>query len=172
MFKVPVLLYASKCKYSLDLLDSLPNSVVSKIVIINIDRDPVSKERPRIYHDIKDIIDISVVPTLVISENTKFEGKQILTWVKAQEPQARILKQVQAPKHVPRQNVEENYTRLSNIQFDVSPISHEEEMALKSGRGLSSITDDKHIVSENYENVVAQRQREKDEANTNRYVCQ
>jgi hypothetical protein len=178
MFKVPVLLYSSLCKYSSKLLDSLPDNIASKIIIINIDRDPVTKERPRIYHDIQDIYNngIKVVPTLVISDTVKLEGRQVFQWVKHQiqsvnKPSATAAPPSHPPERsLPKQNTEESFTRLSNIQFDVTPISHEEEMALKSGRGLSSITDDKHVVSENYENVMAQRRKEQEEVGKNRYI--
>ena len=178
MFKLPILLYSSLCPFSKQLLDNIPEHVLEKIIIVNIDRHPTTKDRPRVYYDIQELFQnrITVVPTLVMSEEKILQGRQVFDWVKSNhhsqpkpQPQSQSQpKQPTVPKMLTSESVE-NYTSLSSATFDTRPVTKEEAAELLTNQS-TNFDSEKSQVNNTFEEIMEQRRKETEEIQKNKMV--
>lgn len=86
-FKVPILLCSTLCKYCIEFVETINSqkpALLDEIVIINIDTNPETGDRPRAYYEIQELLSWKVekVPT-IITENAKdiLGGDNAFKWL-------------------------------------------------------------------------------------------
>lgn len=86
MFERPILIYSNFCSYSEKFIDSLMKhtDLFQSFIRINIDVDPTTRQRPKIFYDIQNTLKfrISEVPTIIVN-NAEYilSGEEAFKWL-------------------------------------------------------------------------------------------
>jgi glutaredoxin-related protein len=89
MFERPILFYSNYCNYSNLFIEQLAQlePLYDSFIRINIDIDPQTKQRPKVFYEIQQVLQfkISDVPTIIV-QNGEFilSGKEAFNWLEYQ----------------------------------------------------------------------------------------
>lgn len=86
MFKRPVVIYSTHCKHSLHFMETLiqHQELFESFIRLNIDVDPQTHKRPRLFNDIQDALQYKIleVPTIIVEEaKYVLSGEQAFKWL-------------------------------------------------------------------------------------------
>lgn len=89
MFDQPILVYSTYCNHSIQLLENLvtnhKETIYDKIIRMNIDVDPETNNRPKIFEEVQKLINkrIDKVPTLILEDTTLLTENGIHEWIES-----------------------------------------------------------------------------------------
>ncbi len=88
-FEKPIIVYSTYCNYSMQLLEKLSNEykkIYDKLVRMNIDVNPNTGKRPKIFIDIQTMINYNIdrVPSLILEDGTVLTDTHIQNWIDIQ----------------------------------------------------------------------------------------
>lgn len=86
MFQAPILIYSDYCNYCATFINAVVKhpKIYEAFVTINIDANPSTKQRPRIFYDVQNALNhkIARVPTIVIDNgNYVLTGEEAFKWL-------------------------------------------------------------------------------------------
>jgi hypothetical protein len=149
----------------------------TQVLQINIDMDS-NGQRPRAYRDIQDIFrdSIEFVPALVVSDTRVIYGDNIEAYlVSLRAPEQPVVQErKRIVPRVPRGNQpDDNFTKLSSLNLDTSPVTQEEKSMLQSGMGLGMGTgnsrEEKEHIKSSFDRLIEERKSELETVQPMRY---
>lgn len=86
MFQSPILIYSDYCNYCATFITALTKhpDIVDSFVNVNIDVDPQTQQRPRVFYEIQNALQhkISRVPTIIVDEGSYvLTGEDAFKWL-------------------------------------------------------------------------------------------
>lgn len=89
-FNKPILLYSNFCDYSREFLKILVEKSINDILVISIDSDPDTRQRPHAFYEIMELCqakgeEITQVPTIIIGNGEiisyVYQGSEAFSWL-------------------------------------------------------------------------------------------
>lgn len=86
LFKRPVVVYSTHCKHSLHFMETLMQNqeLFESFIRLNIDVDPQTKKRPKLFNDIQHALQYKIleVPTIIVEEaKYVLSGQEAFKWL-------------------------------------------------------------------------------------------